>query len=42
LVKQNFSLKGSAMVEAALNITLGSEEILIPELGLVDENNPQS
>lgn len=29
------------MVEAALNITLESEEIMI-QLGLVDENNPQS
>ncbi|PHJ60096.1 DNA methylase [Nostoc linckia z18] len=30
------------MLEAALNITLGSEEILIQELGLVDKDNPQS
>ncbi len=30
------------MVEAALNITLESEEILIQDLGLVDQDNPQS
>ncbi|WP_199335740.1 PmeII family type II restriction endonuclease [Nostoc sp. FACHB-110] len=30
------------MAEAALDITLASEEILIQELGLVDQNNPQS